>query len=201
MRSSVCPSVEKAQASLRDTAYAFASVRESYAQRTLYVQVGMRGTRYKEDFRRQFWDVHNNPWAFGVNHGSSAQQGRSGSLTGFPSLPGDCAQGEHDRPCSDPFRPSKEFVPPWQVVLSASSFFFAGYLLFRRNKESGAIFCAVSFILFGGTMLLVGHERYPDYQGNYPRYPPPCTEPNLHDPKIVPQNILTTRYCWGTVIT
>ncbi len=132
----------------------------------------------------------NQPSPFGGDSMTYLRQRCVRGLAGFPSLPNDCSEGEYDGPCGDAFRPSKEYVPPWQVVLSACSFFFAGYLLFRRNRESGAIFCAVSFILFGGTMLFVGHERYPNYQGDYyPRYPPPCTGPNLHGPKIVPQNI------------
>jgi IS1 family transposase len=115
------------------------------------------------------------------------------SFAGSPSLPNYSESSEDNRPCSNAFGPSYEFVPPWQVVISACSFFCAGFLLFRRSREGGAVFLAMSLIFVGGVMLLVGHEEYgcdgkpyrgPDYH--------PTIQPKqfLHNREIVPQQPL-----------
>ena len=99
-------------------------------------------------------------------------------LTGFHSLPGNDETGSDDCPSRYSFRPTKEYVPPWQVGVSVLSFFIAGLYLFRCNHRGRAILGAVGYIFLGGAMLLVGHERYPDYEREYHSYPAPCfTQP------------------------
>ncbi len=134
---------------------------------------------------------------------SSVSRFRSGigRLASLVALPGDNKYSEDDCPRCDSFRPRDEYVPPWQVISNACAFFYAGFLLFRRRGESGAIFLAMALIFFSGVMLLVGYESYSpeDYRG--PDYPSPMTKQSLHNREIVPQKHLTDNNYRGTVIT
>jgi hypothetical protein len=113
-----------------------------------------------------------------------------GRLARLATLPSYGETSQDDCPSCNAFRPAKEFVPPWQVVSSACAFFYAGFLLFCRRGHSGAIFCAVVFILIGGAMLLVGHERYEDYAPYKSTNPKPEFHNFLHYAEIVPQKHL-----------
>ena len=128
--------------------------------------------------------TNNDPWPKLCDEGTFTYFGSMlRSVRSFPrfiALPSYGESSQYDRPSCNAFRPAKEFVPPWQVVSSACAFFYAGFLLFRCRSESGAIFCAVVFILLGGAMLLVGHERYEDYAPYKPDNPKPELQNFLH---------------------
>jgi IS1 family transposase len=129
--------------------------------------------------------------------GLGAEDHTLSRLAGFVALPSYGESSQYDCPSCNAFRPPKEFVPPWQVVSSACAFFYAGFLLFRCRNQRGAIFCAVVFILIGGAMLLVGHERYEDNAPYKSNNPVPEFQNFLHNREIVPQKYLDSQQLLG----
>ncbi len=141
-------------------------------------------------FRRSLY-AKKKPWSFDINNSLCIQTSSIRSLPRLATLPSNSESGQYDCPSCNAFRPAKEFVPPWQVVSSICAFFYAAFLLFCRRSESGAIFCAVVFILIGGAMLLIGHERYEDYAPYKSNDPTPETKQFLHNRENVSQKPLT----------
>jgi hypothetical protein len=106
------------------------------------------------------FDVYHYPSSFSFDNSFSVQKCGVRGSPRLVALPHYGKSRQDNRPSGDSFRPPEEFVPPWQVISCACAFLYAGFLLFCRRDQSGAVFCAVMLILFGGAMLLVGHERY-----------------------------------------
>jgi hypothetical protein len=104
-----------------------------------------------------------------------------GCFARLATLPSNDNPSSYNGPCSDSFGPCYEYVPPWRVILCACAILYAGFLLFRRRGESGAVFLAMALIFFDRAMLLVGHESYSAENYRGPDYPSPKAKQFLHN--------------------
>lgn len=94
------------------------------------------------------------------------------SLNGSPrfnGLPDNCAEGQHDRPCGDAFRPCYEFVPPLRLVFAALLVVCVAFVCGCGGHLRTHLLC-VSLVLPGGvfvadwTSLSVRGRRQPQLQ-------------------------------------
>lgn len=91
---------------------------------------------------------------------------RSLRVSGPPSLnglPNDCPQGEYERPCSNPFRPCYEFVPPMRLILVVLIMGCAVAVCGYCNGLARLL--CIPLMLIAGVLLLSGH-RYWCENGN-----------------------------------
>jgi hypothetical protein len=123
-------------------------------------------------FRKEVWknNFFKNPRPLnifqGLNVGISQAHtslSRYRRFSSFLGLPDDCSEGEHDRPCSDSFRPCYEFVPPLRLIFAGLFIVASGLIVGYGRGWNIRLLCvtlALSCILLSGLLLLSGHRWY-----------------------------------------
>src|SRR5271166_1197125 len=112
--------------------------------------------------KRLGWVVHDSGsknWALALHKCLRIFDRRLGSSAGFDSLPDDCSEGEHNRPCRYAFRPCYEFVPPARLFFVL--LLIVGAALVCGYGEAGWIrLLSAPLVVSAGCLLLAGHRYW-----------------------------------------
>jgi hypothetical protein len=117
--------------------------------------------------------VAGDDWSLTKNKSSGILRHSSGSLASLPSLPDDCSEGEHNRPCSNPFWPCYEFVPPLRLIFAGLFIVASGLIVGYGRGWNVRLLCAtlaLSCILLSGWLMLLGHRWYCESKGSKQNY-------------------------------
>ncbi|MGO9434013.1 MAG: hypothetical protein ACLP00_06915, partial [Terracidiphilus sp.] len=123
--------------------------------------------------------------------------GGFGGLAGFPSLPNDSAQREHQQPCGYSFGPCQEFVPPWRAGLALLCILAGLYCARQGSRSSGwlaGLFAlyVVAFAAFVVVLVVSGHQYYCGGQDGHTSQ----AYPFQHDGETVSQKYMDSSSVW-----